>query len=242
MSATQPQENGTVNVRNAEERGVADFGWLKSRHSFSFGHYHDPQHMGFRALRVINDDRVEPGHGFGTHPHQDMEIVSYVVEGAVEHKDSMGNGSVIRPGDIQLMSAGTGVQHSEFNPSDKKKVHFLQIWILPQRKGLAPTYQQQRFAREDKLNQLRLVASRDGRHGSLTIHQDAEIYASVLEAGQQVHQEMNSKRHIWVQIIEGNVTVNGVELGTGDGAAISSASSLTVDAAKDTELLVFDLV
>ncbi len=241
MSTTHTEENGTVNVQNAEERGVADLGWLKSRHSFSFGHYHDPGHMGFRTLRVINDDRVEPGQGFGTHPHQDMEIISYVIEGAVEHKDSMGNGSVVRPGDVQRMSAGTGVQHSEFNPSDKEKVHFLQIWILPERKGLEPSYAQKRFVEEDKLNRLCLVSSRDGRNGSVTIYQDVDLYATVLESGHRSHQTVKPTRHIWVQVIDGHVTVNGAELRMGDGAAISDAASLTVDAVTTTEFLVFDL-
>lgn len=241
MTSPTTSSAGALHIRKAEERGRADFGWLDSRHSFSFGHYHDPRHMGFRSLRVINDDRVAAARGFDAHPHHDMEIISYVVQGALEHQDSMGTGSVIRPGDIQRMSAGTGVTHSEYNPSRTEGVHFLQIWILPERRGLPPGYEQRRFDRDEKLNQLRLVGSRDGRDGSLTIHQDVELYASILEAGQAIRRPLEPRRHVWVQVIAGTVRVNGAELRTGDGAALSEAGALELQAGTETELLVFDL-
>ena len=232
---------GTAKVRKAEDRGLADFGWLESRHSFSFGEYHDPDHMGYGPLRVINDDRVAPGKGFGAHPHRDMEIISYVVEGALEHKDSMGNGSVIRPGDVQRMSAGTGVQHSEYNPSDSESVHFLQIWIQPERKGLSPSYEQKHFTEDERRNLLRLVASRDARDGSLAVHQDAELYAGLLDAGVEVDQPLDAGRRVWVQVVSGELDVNGTRLSSGDGAAVEGASHLKVAAVRDSELLVFNL-
>jgi redox-sensitive bicupin YhaK (pirin superfamily) len=196
-------------VRPAEERGVANFGWLDSRHTFSFGHYYDPRHMGIGALRVINDDRVAPGGGFDTHSHQDMEIISYVLEGAMEHQDSIGTGSVIRPGDVQRMTAGTGIAHSEFNHSRTEPVHFLQIWIVPERKGLAPGYEQKTFPLEERHGKARLVASRDGRDGSLTVHQDIDLYTSVLEAGDEVAIVLRPERSAWVQVARGAALVHG---------------------------------
>ena len=187
-----------IKIRKAQERGHAQHGWLESYHTFSFADYYDPQHMGFRTLRVINEDRVQPGNGFGSHSHQDMEIVSYILEGALEHRDSMGNGSVIHPGDVQLMRAGTGVTHSEFNHSSEKLVHFLQIWILPDHKGLTPAYEQRHFPPEQRRNFLRLVASRDGRDGSVRIHQDISLYAAILEPGQAVNHALAMGRNAWV--------------------------------------------
>ncbi|MEQ1575270.1 MAG: pirin family protein, partial [Vicinamibacterales bacterium] len=212
--------------RPAAERGRADFGWLDSRHTFSFGEYYDPRYMGFRALRVINEDRVKPGHGFGTHPHRDMEIISYVLEGELGHKDSMGTGSVILPGDVQRMSAGTGVLHSEMNPSPNNPVHFLQIWLMPAARGIEPSYEQKTFAAAEKRGRLRLVAAHDGREGALTIHQDADLYAGVLGAGEGTRFELRPGRHAWVQVVRGAVTLNGEALNQGDGAAVSEESAL----------------
>ena len=229
-------------TRPAAERGVANFGWLDSRHTFSFGHYHDPRHMGFGPLRVINEDRVVPARGFGTHGHSDMEIISYVLDGALEHKDSMGTGSVITPGDVQRMSAGTGVQHSEFNASKTDSVHFLQIWIMPAEQGLAPSYEQRRFERDDKLGQLRLVGSRDGRDGSVTIHQDVDLYASILPDGDAVEHRIASGRKGWLQVARGDVDVNGVRHAAGDGVAIDGELAVTVTGAGDeAEILLFDM-
>ena len=228
-------------IRRADERGHADHGWLDSRHTFSFADYYDPAHMGFRALRVINQDRVLAGQGFGTHPHRDMEIVSYVLEGALEHKDSMGTSSVIRPGDVQRMTAGTGVLHSEYNPSRKDPVHFLQIWILPEKKGLKPGYEQKAFPEAERRNRLRLVASRDGRDGSLTIHQDAELYTTLLQKGQRVAHLLRPGRHAWVQVTRGGITLNGTAMSAGDGAAVSGETSLEFGASEDAEVLMFDL-
>lgn len=230
-----------IAVRKAGERGVANFGWLNSRHSFSFGHYHDPAHMGFRSLRVINEDRVVPGAGFDTHGHRDMEIISYVLDGALAHKDSLGTGSTIRPGEVQRMSAGTGIRHSEFNASKTEPVHFLQIWILPERDGLAPGYEQQEFPLEEKKGRLRLVASRDGRDGSVTMHQDADLYASVLAPGETVTHRLAPGRHGWLQVARGAVTLNGESLAQGDGAAISDLRDLAIAAEEDSEVLLFDL-
>jgi redox-sensitive bicupin YhaK (pirin superfamily) len=230
-----------ITVRNARDRGRTDAGWLDSRHTFSFADYYDPAHMGFRTLRVINDDRVNPGSGFGTHPHKDMEIVSYVLAGALAHEDSMGNGSVIRPGDVQRMSAGTGVTHSEWNHSKTETVHFLQIWILPQQKGIEPGYEQKTFEPSELQNQVRLVASQDGRGGSLTLHQDASIYVSKLSANSRIQHDPASGRHVWVQMASGRITVNDVELGEGDGAAIDDESRLALRAITDAEVLIFDL-
>jgi redox-sensitive bicupin YhaK (pirin superfamily) len=228
-------------VRPAEERGVANFGWLDSRHTFSFGHYYDPRHMGIGALRVINDDRVAPGGGFDTHSHQDMEIISYVLEGAMEHQDSIGTGSVIRPGDVQRMTAGTGIAHSEFNHSRTEPVHFLQIWIVPERKGLEPGYEQKTFPLEERRGKARLVASRDGRNGSLTVHQDVDLYTSVLEAGDEVAIDLRPERSAWVQVARGAVTLNGTGLKEGDGAAVFDTATLTLTSDTGGEVLVFDL-
>ena len=230
-----------IAVRHGKERGVANFGWLDSRHTFSFGDYHDPRHMGFGPLRVINEDRVEPGRGFDTHGHRDMEIISYVLEGALEHKDSIGTGSVIRPGDVQVMSAGTGIRHSEFNHSKQEPVHFLQIWVLPDRQGIAPRYDQKTFPDAEKRGRLRLVGSPDGRDGSIVIHQDAEIYASLLGGGDKVAHTLAPGRKGWVQVIRGTVELNGETLRAGDGAAATDESALAVAALDDAEILLFDL-
>jgi len=227
--------------RPAEERGRADFGWLDSRHTFSFGEYYDPRYMGFRALRVINEDRVRPGYGFPTHPHRDMEILSYVLEGALAHKDSMGTGSVIEPGDVQRMSAGTGVLHSEMNPSKTEPVHFLQIWLLPERRGIEPGYEQKRFEAADKQGRLRLVAAPGGRDGAVAIHQDVNLYAGCLDSGQGTTLELQPGRHAWVQVARGAVTLNGQALNQGDGAAVSDEPSLALAATDVAEVLVFDL-
>jgi len=231
-----------ISVRHAEDRGIANFGWLNSQHTFSFGHYHDPRHMGFGPLRVINEDRVRAGAGFDTHGHRDMEIISYVLEGALEHKDSLGTGSVIRPGDVQVMSAGTGIRHSEFNHSKADPVHFLQIWIMPDREGLKPRYDQKAFPADEKRGRLRLVASPDGGDGSVVIHQDARLYASVLDTDEQAVHEVPAGRRAWVQVARGGVTVNGTALRTGDGAAVSNEASISIKAtAAGTEVLLFDL-
>jgi redox-sensitive bicupin YhaK (pirin superfamily) len=230
-----------ITIRKSDDRGRADHGWLDSRHTFSFADYHDPDQMGFRTLRVINEDRVEAGQGFGTHPHRDMEILSYVLEGALEHKDSMGTSSTIRPGEVQRMTAGTGVLHSEYNPSRKEPVHFLQIWIMPEKKSLKPGYEQKAFPDVDRKNRLRLVASRDGRDGSLTIHQDAELYTTLLSRGESVSHPLKAGRHAWVQVARGAATLNGKPLATGDGAAISGEQSLELKATADAEVLMFDL-
>ena len=230
-----------IRVRKAGDRGHADYGWLDTYHTFSFGQYRDPRHMGFRTLRVINDDRVAPGGGFPTHPHRDMEIVSYVVEGALEHRDSMGNGSVIRPGDVQRMSAGTGVTHSEFNPSDAEGMRLLQIWLLPSENGLAPGYEQEHFPESERQGKLRLVASRDGRDGSLTLHQDAEIYAALLAPGEKVEHEIGEGRAAWIQVVRGEVEVGGVVLTEGDGASVEREALASIEGRRDAELLVFDL-
>lgn len=230
-----------IKVRKSEERGLAELDWLHSKHSFSFGHYHDPQYMGFGPLRVINEDRVQPGTGFGTHPHQDMEIISYVLDGALEHKDNIGNGSVIRVGDVQRMSAGTGIQHSEYNPSGTDPVHFFQIWIMPDTQGLPPGYEQKAFAGEDKNGRLRLVASRGGRDGSVTVHQNVDLYDSALSAGETVSHELAPDRFAWVQLARGEVTVNGAALSAGDGAAVGEETSVTIEASKDADFLLFDM-
>ena len=230
-----------ITIRKSDDRGRADHGWLDSRHTFSFADYHDPEQMGFRTLRVINEDRVEPGQGFGTHPHRDMEILSYVLEGALEHKDSMGTSSTIRPGEVQRMTAGTGVLHSEYNPSRKEPVHFLQIWIFPEKKSLKPGYEQKAFPDAERKNRLRLVASRDGRDGSLTIHQDAELYTTLLSRGESVSHPLKAGRFAWVQVARGAATLNGKPLATGDGAAVSGEKSLELKATADAEVLMFDL-
>ena len=230
-----------IQIRKANERGKVNMGWLDSKHTFSFGHYFDPDHMGFGNLRVINEDRVQPGKGFGTHGHQDMEIISYVIDGALEHRDSMQNGSVIRPGDVQRMTAGTGVQHSEFNHSGDDLVHFLQIWILPERPGLEPGYEEKRFEREEKLDQLRLVGSRDGRNGSVTIHQNVDLYAGLLSEGTELTHVFATGRSGWLQVVRGDVILDGQALTAGDGAAITELEQATVVAASDAEVLLFDM-
>jgi redox-sensitive bicupin YhaK (pirin superfamily) len=230
-----------LEIRKSEERGHVSMGWLKSQHSFSFGHYYDPQHMGFGPLRVINEDRVQPGRGFGTHAHQNMEIISYVLDGALEHKDSMGNGSVLRYGDVQRMSAGTGVQHSEYNPSPSEPVHFLQIWIEPNVKGIAPSYEEARFDTESKKGRLRLIASPDGREGSVLIHQDAAIYASLLNDDEQVTYQLAPGRIAYVHLVRGKLVVNGKTLAAGDALKVAEESMVTLTEAKDAEVLLFDL-
>lgn len=231
-----------LTLRKAEERGRANFGWLDSRHSFSFGHYYDPEHMGFGSLRVINDDRVAPGGGFPTHPHANMEIVTYVLAGALEHKDSLGNGSVIRPGDVQRMTAGTGIRHSEFNASRTEPVHLLQIWILPEQQGLTPGYEQTTFAEADKRGKLRLIGSRGGRDGSVTIHQDVDLYATLLDDGQGVSHALAAGRQAWVQVAQGTATLNGDQLYPGDGVAVTEAGKLDlVGTSADAEILLFDM-
>jgi quercetin 2,3-dioxygenase len=230
-----------ITVRPAHERGHASHGWLDSHHTFSFANYYDPNHMGFRSLRVINDDRVEPGRGFGSHGHRDMEIISYVIEGALEHRDSMGTGSVIRPDDVQKMSAGSGVTHSEFNASRSEPVHFLQIWLVPTEQGLKPSYEQQTFSREDKQGRLRAVATPDGRDGSVTIHSDAVVYAGLFAQGERAELALARERHAWVHVVRGTVRVNGRELSEGDGAAISEEPSVRVEGVSEGEVLLFDL-
>jgi redox-sensitive bicupin YhaK (pirin superfamily) len=230
-----------ITLRRAHERGHARHGWLESFHTFSFAGYHDPRHMGFRALRVINEDRVEPRRGFGTHAHRDMEIVSVVLEGTLEHHDSLGHGSTIRPGDVQRMSAGTGVEHSERNPSATEPVHFLQIWILPEREGLAPSYEQKHFASEERRGRLRLVASRDGREGSIRVHQDVALHAASLGRDESVTHALAPGRHAWVQVARGGCALNGVALRAGDGAAVSGESALRLASGGEAELLLFDL-
>ena len=230
-----------IAVRNREQRGKSNFGWLDSRHSFSFGGYHDSTHMGFRSLRVINEDRVDPGKGFGTHPHRDMEILSYVIDGAIEHKDSMGNGSKVVPGELQRMTAGTGVSHSEFNPSQTDSLHFLQIWIIPEQRGLTPGYEQKAFPLEERRGQLTLVASPDGRDGSLTVHQDVSLYAGRFDAGQTTTRAVDPGRHVWIQVVRGELSANGEALHAGDGAAMSGEERLELQANTDSEVLVFDL-
>ncbi len=226
-----------ITVRKAADRGHFDHGWLDTSHTFSFADYHDPKFMGFRSLRVINEDRVQAGEGFGTHGHRDMEIITYVLEGALAHRDSTGGGGVLRPGEVQRMSAGTGVRHSEMNGSDDEPVHFLQIWLLPERPGITPGYEQKAFP--DRDGGLRLVASHDGRDGSLTIHQDVDLYASQLGSGTLTY-ELRPGRHGWLQVARGSVTLNGVALTAGDGAAIEGESSLTI-AGSGAEFLLFDL-
>ncbi|MCB9854093.1 MAG: pirin family protein [Phycisphaerales bacterium] len=230
-----------ISIRRGNERGHFDHGWLNTYHTFSFGSYNDPKHMGFRTLRVINEDRVQAGQGFGTHGHRDMEIISYVLEGALEHKDSMGNGSVLRPGDFQRMTAGTGVQHSEFNHSSSEPVHFYQIWLLPDRKGLAPGYEEMRRPEQPVAAGLRLVASPDGREGSLTVHQDAMIYLGRIAEGESVEHVIANGRHAWIQVLRGSIRMNDDALHAGDGAAISDELSVTMRGESDAELMVFDL-
>jgi quercetin 2,3-dioxygenase len=231
-----------LEIRKSADRGVAEFGWLSSRHTFSFGDYFDPQQMGFGPLRVINEDRVRPGEGFGTHGHRDMEIISYVLEGALEHKDSIGTGSVIRPGEVQVMSAGTGIRHSEFNHSKTDPVHFLQIWIIPAREGIAPRYEQKTFPDAEKRGRLWLVGSADGRDGATVIYQDVELFATILDAGAQVTHALRPGRKGWLQVVRGSVEANGRTLDAGDGAAVQQEAAITVTGrTASAEALVFDL-
>ncbi|MCC6333037.1 MAG: pirin family protein [Myxococcales bacterium] len=230
-----------ITIRRGTERGAADHGWLDTKHTFSFADYYDARHLGFRQLRVINEDRVMPGQGFGTHPHRDMEIVSYVLAGGLQHKDSMGNGSVIKPGDVQRMSAGTGVLHSEYNASTTDPVHFLQIWLLPAQQAIAPGYEQKTFSDAEKRGRLRLVASPDGSDGSVTIHTDAKLYAAVLGPGEQAELPLPKSRHAWVHVARGQVKANGHLLVAGDGAALSDEAKVTLEGVEGAEVLVFDL-
>ena len=230
-----------LEVRKSEERGAAHHGWLQSKHSFSFADYYDPRHTGFGPLLVINEDRVAPGAGFGTHGHRDMEIISYVLDGALEHKDSMGTGSVLHYGDVQRMSAGNGVRHSEFNGSKTEQVHFLQIWIQPNVQGIAPSYEEKHFATDDKQGKLRLIASSDGREGSVTIHQDASLYVTILNGIDRVEHVLASGRRAYVHVIRGRVSANGVELKGGDALKISAEDKVVLDKAEAAEVLLFDL-
>jgi quercetin 2,3-dioxygenase len=230
-----------IKIRRGSERGHADHGWLDSYHTFSFADYFDAEHMGFRALRVINEDRVVAGEGFDRHSHRDMEIISYVLDGALEHKDSMGSGAVIRPDDVQRMSAGTGVTHSEYNASKSEPVHFLQIWIQPDQRGVRPSYQQKTFSRDDKAGRLRVVASPDGGDDSVSIHADARMLAGLFSPGQTAAHEIASGRHAWVHVVRGNARVNGVELAAGDAVGVSSELMVGIEAIDACEILVFDL-
>lgn len=230
-----------ITIRPGNQRGGGDYGWLNTRHTFSFDQYYDPKWMGFRSLRVINEDFVAPGQGFPMHPHREMEIITYVLEGALDHNDSMGNGSTIHPGDGQRMSAGSGVRHSEANPSKTDSVHLLQIWIMPGTKGIEPSYEQKSFPEEDKKGRLRLIASPDAKDGSVKIHQDAKLYVSLLEPGQEVQHRLDSGRHAWIQIARGAIELNGNKLNQGDGAAVSDETRLTLKGTADAEVLLFDL-
>jgi quercetin 2,3-dioxygenase len=229
-------------IRRSDERGRTEIDWLDSRHTFSFGDYHDPEAMGFRVMRVLNDDRVTPGAGFPTHAHRDMEIVTVVLDGALQHRDSLGTGAVIRRGDVQRMSAGTGIRHSEFNASKTEPVRFLQIWILPERAGLPPGYEQKSFPSDESRGQLRLVAARDGRSGSVTVHQDVDIHVAVLDEGVQARHPLRAGRFAWVQVARGTVTVNAETLSEGDGAALADVEAVELSSgAHDSELLLFEM-
>jgi redox-sensitive bicupin YhaK (pirin superfamily) len=230
-----------MTIRKAAARGHANHGWLDTHHTFSFADYYDPDHMGFRALRVINDDRVTGGMGFGAHPHRDMEIISYVLEGGLAHKDSTGTDGVIRPGDVQRMSAGTGVVHSEFNASKSDAVHFLQIWLLPEKRGIKPGYEQKTFGDAEKRGKLRLVASREATGGSLTIHTDARVYAGLFDKGEAAKLELAPGRHAWIHVARGKVKINGSELGEGDGASFTDERTISIEGLSDAELIAFDL-
>ena len=230
-----------ITVRKSEARGHANHGWLDSYHTFSFASYYDPNYMNFRALRVINEDFVSPGKGFGTHGHSDMEIITYVLEGALEHKDSLGTGAVIKPGEVQRMTAGTGIQHSEFNPSQTDPVHLLQIWLLPDTKGLSPSYEQRDFPLAERRGKLRLVAAGDARDGAVKVHQDVDLYAAVLDKDSRVSHALGANRHAWVQVARGSVLLNGLALENGDAAAVSDEAEVVIEAAEDAEFLLFDL-
>jgi len=228
-------------IRKSEERGHANHGWLDTYHTFSFANYYDPQHISFRSLRVINEDRVAGGGGFDTHPHRDMEIITYIVSGALEHRDSLGNRAVMKPGEVQRITAGTGIQHSEFNHSATEPVHLLQIWIFPDKKSLPPSYEQRSFADEQPGGQLRLVAAKEGRSGAVTINQDVDLFLGKLGPGDKVTHQLKSNRHAWLQIISGTIALNGHELKAGDGAAVSEESSLKINGKEKTDFLLFDL-
>jgi redox-sensitive bicupin YhaK (pirin superfamily) len=230
-----------IDVIRSNSRGAADHGWLKSKHTFSFADYHNPSMMGFAKLRVVNEDWIEPGKGFGKHPHRDMEIVTYMIDGALEHKDSMGNGSVIRPGELQRMTAGTGVFHSEFNHSEEEQAHLLQIWILPEKNGLDPSYEQKLFPREEKLNRWRLVGSRDGRDGSLTIHQDVSLWSAVLDENAEIDYAFDGNRRGFLQVVHGAVSIEGAQLSAGDAVATQGQPVLSLRAIEESELLLFDM-
>lgn len=230
-----------ITLRQSNERGHANHGWLDSYHTFSFANYYDPQHMGFRALRVINEDWVQPGKGFGTHGHKDMEILTYVLEGALEHKDSIGNGAIITPGEVQRMSAGTGIMHSEFNSSPTQLVHLLQIWILPNQQSLQPSYEQRTFPLEDRQGKLQLIAAKDGDGGAVTIHQDVNLYSAVLQKGDRVSHQLQPNRYGWLQVAGGEASLNGYALKAGDGVAITEAELLNISTDTDAEILLFDL-
>jgi redox-sensitive bicupin YhaK (pirin superfamily) len=230
-----------ITIRPSQERGGGNHGWLKTHHTFSFSDYWDPKWMGFRSLRVINEDWVAPNNGFPTHPHRDMEIITYVLEGAIEHKDSMGTGSVIRPGEIQHMSAGTGVTHSEYNPSNTELLHLLQIWIMPENKGIPPSYDQKSTGLADHPGELRLIASRDGSSGSVKINQDTRLYASILRAGEKISHTLQPNRYAWLQVARGSVRLNDVDLKTGDGAGVSAETDIEIVSQDDSEILLFDL-
>jgi quercetin 2,3-dioxygenase len=230
-----------ITIRKSEDRGHLNYGWLDTYHTFSFDQYYDPAHMHFRTLRVINEDRVAPGKGFPTHSHRDMEIITYILSGSLEHRDSMGNGSVIRPGDVQRMTAGTGVSHSEFNPSESEPVHLLQIWIMPNARDLTPGYEQKFFSEENRQNMLRLIASPEGSDGSVKINQDARVYASIVDPETELTHDFEENRYAWLQVARGTVSVNEVELNQGDGAAINREDRLVISARDRAEFLLFDL-
>ncbi len=230
-----------IKIRKSKDRGYADHGWLKTYHTFSFSDYQDPDHMQFRSLRVMNEDVVAPGQGFGTHPHRNMEIVTYVLEGALEHKDSMGNGEILRPGEFQRMTAGTGITHSEFNPSQTEPVHLYQIWLFPDQQSLEPSYEQKSFPQSERLNLFRLVASKTGESGSLIIHQDARIYLAIIEAKQSIQFDLSPGRSAWLQVLRGSIQLNGVTADAGDGFAISDETTLAIEATEEAEVMLFDL-
>lgn len=230
-----------MTIRPSHERGHFDHGWLETYHSFSFDRYHDPAHMGFRSLRVLNEDRVQPGRGFGTHPHRDMEIITCVLSGALEHRDSMGNGSVIRVGDVQRMSAGTGITHSEFNASEDQPVHLLQIWILPEREGITPGYEQKAVPRAERRGRLRVLAAPDGANGAVTIHQDARLLTAILDPGEEVCHSLDREKYAWIQVAAGDIVVNGESLRQGDGAAISGEEEIRIRGVTQAEVFLFDL-
>ncbi|MEL7036287.1 MAG: pirin family protein [Cyanobacteria bacterium J06592_8] len=230
-----------ITVRKSQERGQANFGWLKSQHTFSFGYYYNPKYQGFRSLRVINEDHVSPGSGFDTHGHRDMEILTYVLEGTLEHKDSTGTGTIIKPGEVQRMSAGTGILHSEFNPSSQDPVHFLQIWIIPNQTGLTPSHEQKAFNLRETPGQFQLIAAANTENGSLTIHQDVNLYAAIVPQGDRISHTLTPERYAWIQVVRGTLLLNDITLTSGDGVAISDQSQITLEATTEAEILLFDL-